>query len=472
MLYAFDPSGVSGANKITGENHAVSPPKTIGDISFIVPRITPFFAAGLIVKLGSRVLTEGVDYILIFHHLSLSAHLSKPIFGGIAFRNPEFTGSVTIDYQTVGGDFQLGDLDILEKLSRRMGSIHYVTFDQIAGTPSSYPPDNHYHDWETGIADMGDVVDAIELMTAEIGKNPGSLSELSVKVDAHLNAPNAHTKASVGLGQVQNLATAAVVDILAGGRKLYVTADVLSQYIRDNVLNKISVGGGGSITQATIDEINGAIRQINLNVAGLERNVNSLGSLSNTVNQLQITVNGLAKPLTNAEIVLLIKNELNNVEDNSSYIAQLNKRIDELSARIDKLPVGGGGDGGMGGTLVAKTVFDITSKKVFWNSGSVNATARVSTTEGLALTVVTSPVECGYGSCRFDIKLPTTYDPALHRINIIGAGYYAVNDITKVVQINLASTSSESYEYEVGDEGRTGTRYYVDTTFSVEMFTK
>lgn len=230
MIYPIDPTGISPSNRIVDETKVVMPPGEITDASFFVPRVNPFFRLGLVIKHGVRTLIENVDYQLVFRSVALSEHFEKELFGGIMFVNRHFEGTLKISYQVLGGDFQNDEYTLLERLARVSGAIRWVTYDQLIGVPSNFPPAYHMHDIETGLVDMGDVVNVVERIAVELGKAPASLTEVNARVSAHLTQAHAHTKSQVGLSDLENLAVASDIEVKQGARK-YVTADALKKQL-------------------------------------------------------------------------------------------------------------------------------------------------------------------------------------------------------------------------------------------------
>lgn len=237
MLYALDPTGVSPNNKVVDEIKVVTPPAKVTDANFVVPNATPFFKERLVVKLGTRVLVEGVDYVLIFRHVGASTHFQREIFGGIMFYNKEFTGTVKITYQALGGDFQAPNPTIVENFTKSLGAVRWVTYDQILGLPSGFPPAYHMHDIETELVNMGDVVDVLERIATLIGSQSGNYNAISAAITDHVGSARAHTPAAVGLGNVKNYGVATATDVRNGTATKYVTADVLKAWVETNRVN-------------------------------------------------------------------------------------------------------------------------------------------------------------------------------------------------------------------------------------------
>lgn len=243
MIYPIDPTGISPHNRIVDEVQVIMPPGQVTDATFFVPRVNPFFRLGLVIQHGARTLIENVDYQLVFRSVALSEHFERELFGGVMFVNRYFEGTVKISYQVLGGDFQNDDYELLERLARIVGAIRWVTYDQLIGVPSNFPPAYHLHDIETDLVDMGDVVDAVEKIAFELGRAPASMTEINARMTSHLTHENAHTKRQVGLGNLENLAIATDVDLSQGVRK-YVTADNLKRYLPQIIRENVPSSGG------------------------------------------------------------------------------------------------------------------------------------------------------------------------------------------------------------------------------------
>lgn len=239
MIYPLDPTGVNPANRIVDEIKVVTPPAKITDANFIVPNVTPFFKEGLSVTLGTRALVEGVDYQLVFRHIDASEHFVKEIFGGIMFYNKEFTGTVKVTYQVLGGDFQNNNPKIIEDFTKAIGAVRWVTFDQILGLPSSFPPAYHMHDLERDLVDMGDVVTSVEKIATALQGKSGDVSEINARLEAHLTSRVSHSKESVGLGNVRDYPIATFNELVEGTIGRYVTASILKNFYDQVILPRI-----------------------------------------------------------------------------------------------------------------------------------------------------------------------------------------------------------------------------------------
>lgn len=223
--YEFDPGGVNPNNLILNENHSVS--AAAGkNLSYIVPRAAPFFRSSVqLVRVNGVTetpLTEGIDYIFVFRYNEASIQASQAIYGGIAFLNRNFSGAVRLkQYRTLGGTWVIDDHTALEQLTDTLYSVRTVFWDQLVQYSVTFPPYNHDHTYDdaTGFAQL---IDKLEEIRLDIVAGQGS-STLDQLAD-HITAEFAHTKAQVGLGNVNNYGTATPQQTIDGVRSdLHVT---------------------------------------------------------------------------------------------------------------------------------------------------------------------------------------------------------------------------------------------------------
>lgn len=257
--YEFDPSGTNPANLITNENHTVTAASS-KNLSFFIPRAAPFFRDNVIlVRVNGAVetpLVEGQDYVFALRYAEASTQTSKQVYGGIAFLNRTFSGSVRIkQYRTIGGDWVLDDYTAVEQLTDTLYSVRTVYWDQLVQYPSTFPPYNHDQTMDDATG-WTEVIAKLEALRNTIESNPatGALAQLAL----HQIAPNAHTPANVGLGLVNNYATATVGQTQQGLREdLYVTPKGVAVAVADSA---------GALGPRTIEMTGDAIASQTFNV--------------------------------------------------------------------------------------------------------------------------------------------------------------------------------------------------------------
>lgn len=294
ILYPYDPSGVATTNLIKDELRSVQPPADINQASFIIPLKAPFFVNTLEIwtglnKKGTK-LVLGRDYFISHDFAAGSNFLGKPLAGGIVFTNSLYTGNVYIHYQTLGGDFVLNDAAMLEAVSRKHYSdVRFVTWDQLKGVPSAFPPNAHQH-VVTEIKTMADVVTALNSISAAL---IGSLSDNTTGgneatalglIRQHISATsNAHTPSAVGLGNVSNYTVANEADSVALRNDRYMTPSttgyLIRRYIAAENLQDLrdtiyTMGQAIATIELGIRQINAKLQNIDLAIANINDTMN------------------------------------------------------------------------------------------------------------------------------------------------------------------------------------------------------
>lgn len=237
-LYPFDPTGRSPDNKIQDESITVIPPAEIKDYSYVVPRAAPFYVDTMVVRNGlgpgSRRLIENVDYWCVIDFLSASHSLKRRVAVGIALLDANYSGTLYVTYQTVGGNYTLADFSVLEELIRNRYIVKHVSYEQIINLPEGFAPEWHAHQ-VADMVGMTDVVAKLTEMITAITENKGSFGQLTASFRDHLTADNVHTPSAVGLSRVKNYGVASVDEIHRGSTLKYVTADVLNHYVNQKL---------------------------------------------------------------------------------------------------------------------------------------------------------------------------------------------------------------------------------------------
>ncbi len=310
IIYPYDPSGVATTNLITDELRSVQPPSDINQASFVIPLKGPFFVESLKVytaknKQGTRLI-EGKDFFITHEFVAGTNWLGKPLAGGIAFTNALYTGNLYFTYQTLGGDFVVNDVTILESITQKLyADVRFVTWDQLTGVPSAFPPDAHQH-VVTDIKTLADVVTALNSIAAAL---VGSLDDDTIAggesaalslIRQHLSAAsNAHTPQAVGLGNVSNFATASEEDAVALRNDRFMTPSVTSYLVRRMINSE-------NLTQirADIVTLDQAVKAIKLDIANMNNKIASLddglAAVNNSVNLYRQEIQNLGLQVEDA----------------------------------------------------------------------------------------------------------------------------------------------------------------------------
>lgn len=307
ITYPYDPTGVAATNEIINELRSVQPPANINQASLVIPLAAPFFQEGFEVwtgpnKTGTKLNPEA-DFFYTHEFVAGSNFLGKPLFGSITFTNALYSGNVYFHYQTLGGDFTVNDTASLEAVSQRLyADVRFVTWDQLTGVPSAFPPNAHEHP-VTEIKTMADLVQVLELIaSALVGSLDGNTggadgSAALALIRSHLNATiNAHTPSAVGLGNVPNYGAASQADVVANrGDKLMTpttTGYMISRYI--NGENLPSIRNDISTLEQQVQGILQNINSINSKLNAIDQ---SLSLINDTLNSYRQEITGITQQL-------------------------------------------------------------------------------------------------------------------------------------------------------------------------------
>lgn len=210
--YAFDHTGALPANRIVGENQTLSSVNAT-NYHFIVPAFAPYFANSLNIVLTTiggqvRTLVEGIDYFPSYVFIGASRACVSNICGGISFLDNTLTGTLTLVYQTIGGNWTVDDNKINTILSDTLRNPLVTSWEQIADVQVLFPVIDH--EWYlTDLVGMSSVVDKISEVTTAIANKP-PLDFSSYQLLANVN------KLQIGLGNVDNFRTANPAETITG----------------------------------------------------------------------------------------------------------------------------------------------------------------------------------------------------------------------------------------------------------------
>ena len=250
--YPLDGTGLSPDNLVVGEEHQLS----ARAVRCVAPTYGGFFAESMVVKdlATDMPLIRGVDYTFGELFEFPTGRYGKEIFGLIAITKPNVAG-VKLTYQALGGDYAYSMDTIIAMIDSLNLGDRPVEWGEIIGHPVMFNPASHLHD-------IGDiygfeyVVHAIERLRAAVllgdvashdeiyryidrlgNEQAAAIAAVLAALNAHIadkNNPHAVTKAQVGLGSVQNYATATQAQMDAGiANNLYVTPNIVAKYVAD-----------------------------------------------------------------------------------------------------------------------------------------------------------------------------------------------------------------------------------------------
>jgi len=235
-LYEFDPSGGLAANRVPPESHIINPASG-ADYDVIIPTFTPFFRKGLVVKhlSSGQTLTEGVHFDLGYKFAAASLECQTGIYGCIVMLDRTLSGNLTVEYQTLGGEWTLDAQEILNILANIHNDPRQVKWDDIIDKPIVFPPVDHLHHSDD-LVGMDDVVKGIEAIRDTIGDSAAkALTALLEHLRDHAN-PHHVTLAQLGLDSLGQLSEATEQDVDAGTDNLrFISSRRLAYFLTSKV---------------------------------------------------------------------------------------------------------------------------------------------------------------------------------------------------------------------------------------------
>lgn len=276
--FEFDPYGDNPKNKITKERHTITPTGSSAT-NFFIPLKGPFHRRSFVLRNATTQLPlrPGFDYYFgyRFDQMILSGAM-QPIYGAIVMNDPQANLVVEIDYQVLGGEFSLDTNQLAALLANKALDPRTVTWSAVVDIPDELPPVPHRHSTDDlvgmnevvarlydlidaqeagynkalqallehiadhanphhitlqdlGIDSLGSLVPADKAQAESGTDNSRYMTSLRVAeycnakvvpvINAHVNRkdnPHGTTKVHVGLGSVDNYATATTVEAQAG----------------------------------------------------------------------------------------------------------------------------------------------------------------------------------------------------------------------------------------------------------------
>lgn len=216
LSYPFDPTGSLVSNLIQGEQQQLVA-QNFRDQHFIVPEAAPYFADTLSISYQDtqgqvHTLQEGVDYYCTHWFMSASRACAMRVYGSITFINTALAGIVSLNYQTIGGEWTISSAQVATIMADVIDNPRITSWEEVSGTPYAFPPEAHA--WDVNdLVGMDSVVSAIQSVVTAL-QSTGSTGLAAHEADH--NNPHVVTATQVGLGLVQNYGMAGNSDAVAG----------------------------------------------------------------------------------------------------------------------------------------------------------------------------------------------------------------------------------------------------------------
>ncbi len=149
-LYPLDTSGNAASNLVVDELHTTNEAH-FRDYFFLVPIFAPFFVDNFSLKmnLGGVIteLSEGPHYSFALEYVAGTRSTGKPMYGAISLNNINVSALLSITYQTLGGDWVVDRLHVLNTLAEKLYNPKTTTWDVITDKPEIFPPEPHFNDY-------------------------------------------------------------------------------------------------------------------------------------------------------------------------------------------------------------------------------------------------------------------------------------------------------------------------------------
>lgn len=114
----------------------------------IAPRCGPFFSDKFQITLkGSTTPLDFAkgEYSFVYPYMTFVEEYQKLCYGGVLIHNVTNPSDYYIDYDTIGGDYVLDDINYAEFIANIINNPRTVNMDQIINFPTEFPPDPHDH---------------------------------------------------------------------------------------------------------------------------------------------------------------------------------------------------------------------------------------------------------------------------------------------------------------------------------------
>lgn len=167
--YKFDPYGSNDENVIT-ESRTMP----VTALKVIIPYFAPFFTKGIVVKQGTKVLKEGVDFYFGHRYVTGQHQTAQRMCGSIWIINGALTGPFAITYHTLGDQYSVTKARATQYLAETLAEPISETWEDVLGSELYFPPVDIQFDSDTFVWEP-DLIAAIERVANVIGqKDPAS----------------------------------------------------------------------------------------------------------------------------------------------------------------------------------------------------------------------------------------------------------------------------------------------------------
>ena len=281
--YPVDYTGTATTNLIAGELHTL-PAQAYRAFS---PLYAPYFGKNIVITdLGNSTALRPNQYQLynLVAAPSAIAGAGNSLYSAVIITDAAVSANLSVTYQTVGGAYSVGYDSLISLINNLINNPRPVNWNNVANLPTVFPENFHLHSlantvgWEYLASELeqlrmtiqlGDqvkkdfVLQYIDAAVAAMALTQANLTTTNTPFANHVsnvNNPHSVTPAQIGLGNVQNYATATNAQAYAGvATNLYVTAAQAGSMVQ-NVVN----GGINAHTLSTTNPHSVTAAQVGL----------------------------------------------------------------------------------------------------------------------------------------------------------------------------------------------------------------
>lgn len=277
IKYPLDLTGAATSNLITGETHDLS---NLSQKAFVL-NYGPFYTRNLVVRnLANGAILNKSQYVATQLFVDMTLRTGLDICSVIVITDTTLPSNlqVSVDAQMLGGEYS-ASVDALQQLIDALDLGNQpVKWVDVLGRPVQFPPAPHLHDlgdvygFEYLVAALERIVQAIyvgdeaqlaaiyQYIDHEIATVQAESAANAANLTAHLvdyTNPHRVSKAQVGLGNVDNFATATNLQAVSGvATTLFMTpantAAVTAPIIADLVAHRTDTTNPHNVTKAQV----------------------------------------------------------------------------------------------------------------------------------------------------------------------------------------------------------------------------
>lgn len=175
ITYPLDITGSSSTNLVTNEEHNVVEFPYMNSY-LIMPDFSPFFSNSLIVGYSdgvnpNRQLVLGTDYTLALSYWGASRSIGLPVCGAILLSPNIVSGTIGLQYQTLGGPWEANREEVLNNIMALDGDPRNVIWDVLSDVTNCFPSTNNSMVVNTS-SGLQQLIESIDNLAVTIANKP------------------------------------------------------------------------------------------------------------------------------------------------------------------------------------------------------------------------------------------------------------------------------------------------------------